>query len=200
MKLKCKSTVKNKIDFSERGSSSVLVVMIMLLLITFGVLAMMSSYSNLKISRKHAEWTRDYYRLESIAESEFITFQNVFNEVRNRFDNGVLEDETDEMKKKEVLSTFLSAFLKDLNTQTYFSGSVQSNFDAFTEQDDENVVPMLSILTKDDLTERRLLIVIQMDVNIERIKDIEFKVMEWREIPAEFEYDDALNFSDPEGN
>jgi hypothetical protein len=172
----------------------------MLLLITFGVLAMMSSYSNLKISRKHAEWTRDYYRLESIAESEFITFQNVFNEVRNRFDNGVLEDETDEMKKKEVLSTFLSAFLKDLNTQTYFSGSVQSNFDAFTEQDDENVVPMLSILTKDDLTERRLLIVIQMDVNIERIKDIEFKVMEWREIPAEFEYDDALNFSDPEGN
>ena len=63
MKLRWKKPIKIKPLFSERGSSSVLVIMIMLLLITFGVLAMMSSYSNLKIARKHAQWTSDYYQI-----------------------------------------------------------------------------------------------------------------------------------------
>ena len=57
--------IKSKVYSNEKGSSSVLVILVMLLLITFGVLAMMSSYSNLKIARKNASWTQGYYLLES---------------------------------------------------------------------------------------------------------------------------------------
>ena len=74
MKSECKSIIKGIKLNRERGSSSVLVIMIMLLLITFGVLAMMSSYSNLKIARKQAQWTKDFYQLESIAEEGITNF------------------------------------------------------------------------------------------------------------------------------
>lgn len=67
MKLKQKILIHRR----QRGSSSVLVIMIMLMLITFGVLSLMSSYSNLKIARKNAQWVQDYYALESIAVQQF---------------------------------------------------------------------------------------------------------------------------------
>lgn len=200
MKLECKSTVKNIKWTTNRGSSSVLVVMIMLLLITFGVLAMMSSYSNLKISRKHADWTKDYYQLESIAESEIITFKNVLADVLDRFDGRAFELESNPQIKKEIMGDFLKALLNVLNGEQYFAGRVNSNFSEYSEDSDQIMIPKLTILTRDHLTDRRLLIALNFDLNVERIEDIDYNIVEWREIPVEFEYEDTINFNDPEGN
>jgi len=57
------------IKFKTRtGSSSILVILLVVTMVVFGVLAMMSSYSGLKMARKTAQWTQDYYELESKAE------------------------------------------------------------------------------------------------------------------------------------
>lgn len=51
----------------DRGSSSVLVIMVLLMLVTFGVLALVTANSNLKISQKNALWNQSYYQLENKA-------------------------------------------------------------------------------------------------------------------------------------
>jgi hypothetical protein len=49
---------------SNKGSASVLVILIMLTLIVFGVLAMMSSFADLKLAQKSGDWIKNYYSLD----------------------------------------------------------------------------------------------------------------------------------------
>ena len=51
---------------NEKGSSSVLVIMVLLMLVTFGVLALITANSNLKVAEKNASWNRSYYQLENL--------------------------------------------------------------------------------------------------------------------------------------
>lgn len=48
----------------QRGSASVIVVMVMLLLVVFGVLAFVSAGSSLRLAEKNARTVKDYYRLD----------------------------------------------------------------------------------------------------------------------------------------
>lgn len=50
---------------NERGSASILVMLIMVSLITFGLLGMMLSQSDLKMANKNANWNKRQYELES---------------------------------------------------------------------------------------------------------------------------------------
>lgn len=229
MKLKWKKPTKLNINVCERGSSSVLVIMIMLLLITFGVLAMMSSYSNLKIARKHAQWTSDFYHLESIADSDLKSFEQLFgramddtqsNFVNQTLDLQTIEDMPDEIKesllnKVNAISTsdtiainsvadqlFLYHLYEAYMTAPLFDKHYSSNFDdnIFTESIESGWVPEITFITKDEATERQLLVKIAIDVSKDDILSNELSILEWREIPAEFEYDETLDFEDPEGN
>lgn len=58
-----------KLLTNEKGSSSILVVLTFLMLGIFGVLGIMSSYSDYRLARKNAAWTQDYYSLEAQAHS-----------------------------------------------------------------------------------------------------------------------------------
>jgi hypothetical protein len=53
----------------KKGSSSIMVILIMLVLVIFGVLALMSSYSDLKLSMKNAAWLEKYYNLDAKGET-----------------------------------------------------------------------------------------------------------------------------------
>lgn len=52
-----------------QGGASVLIILIMISLTTFGVLALVSAHSDLKLARKNAAFVQEYYDLE--AEAEF---------------------------------------------------------------------------------------------------------------------------------
>lgn len=200
MKLACKSTVDKWMNNNEKGSSSVLVVMIMLLMITFGVLAMMSSYSNLKIARKHAEWTKDYYSLESQGDFNLMHFNGVLDDVVSRFVADDFDFKTNLDKREEVLVAFFNALDTSLGGAANASYGVSSNFKSYAEDESGVIEPMLSILTMDEASGRRLITVVAFETEINTIGEMKATIVEWREIPDEFEYDDALNFSDPEGN
>ncbi|SMP62874.1 hypothetical protein [Anoxynatronum buryatiense] len=52
---------------AQSGSASVLVIMLALILIVFGVFAMMTAHSGLAIARRNAAWTQRHYDLEGEA-------------------------------------------------------------------------------------------------------------------------------------
>ncbi len=229
MKLRCKKPTKNKQMNSECGSSSVLVIMIMLLLITFGVLAMMSSYSNLKIARKHAQWTRDYYQLESIADSDFKSFEQLFGHAMDKaqthfsdqsIDKTTFSDMPDALKATVMKAVdgiepgdkaslnaladqlFLYHLYDACMTAPLFDKHYLSNFgyDIFTVAKDSKWVPQISFITKDETTQRQLFVKIAIDTHKDNILANTLSILEWREVPAEFKYDETLDFQDPEGN
>ncbi len=217
MKLRWKKPIKIKPICSERGSSSVLVIMIMLLLITFGVLAMMSSYSNLKIARKHAQWTSDYYQLESIADSDFKSFEQLFDraieDTQSHFVNNVLDPSTltdlpegikanlsedeaaiDKLFLYHLYDGYMTAPLFDKHYTSNFS------FDVTSETLKSGWLPEITFVSKDEATARQLLVKIAIDISKDDVQANSIQIVEWREIPAEFEYDETLDFEDPEGN
>lgn|GEM_PF-1269660 len=229
MKLRWKKRIRIKLVQRSRGSSSVLVIMIMLLLITFGVLAMMSSYSNLKIARKHAQWTQDYYQLESLADSDLKTFEILFNKamtdtqkhfVSQTIDPSTFDRMPDAIKAKftnnvHALEPENSAAVNALKSQLFlyhlydayrlsplFENHNSSNFDyeSVTETAKPEWVPEIVFATKDKATNRQLRVKIAIDARLADGHTNTFSVMEWCEVPAEFEYDETLNFEDPEGN
>ncbi len=229
MKLRWKKPIKINQLVGERGSSSVLVIMIMLLLITFGVLAMMSSYSNLKIAKKHAQWTSDYYHLESIADSDLKSLKQLFNKaveetqthfVDKTIDLTTLEDmptvlkgyilETvNTLKPSDTTSIhtlanqlFLYHLYNAYMTAPLFDKHYSSNFDdnIFTETVTSEWVPEITFISIDETTKRQLLVKVAIEMSRDDIKANMLTILEWREVPAEFEYDDALDFVDPEGN
>lgn len=216
MRSKWKNIDKNKMLVSERGSSSVLVIMIMLLLITFGVLAMMSSYSNLKIARKHADWTKGYYALENIAQKKQIDVKNAFLEVAQlNKDNDVTVDKLmgaldfSEVEQTNITTLIDEGISEERIQQTiwlyslykalYDTQQVTFNYDASIIRSgiDESAVPNMSFVVTDMDTQRELKVSYDLPLNAE----LKFpSIKEWREIPKAFEYSDELEFGDPKGN
>lgn len=52
---------------NQMGSASILIMLIMISLITFGLIAMLLSNSDYKMARKNAEWHQEQYVIESQA-------------------------------------------------------------------------------------------------------------------------------------
>lgn len=113
-----------------KGSSSVLIIMIMLFLVTLGVLVLISSRSNYLLSQKNASWVKDYYRLESIA-----------NE--HRYEVSKYIENTANLKFKSLLDIELNYFKVDLEgskenedgswTLAYISSHPQLDRNFYTE-------------------------------------------------------------------
>lgn len=194
MKFKWTTTIKSIDIRDERGSSSVLVIMIMLLLISFGVLTMMSSYSNLKMARKNAEWTKDFYALESLAQKSVAEFSAIFKQANGEYDAAKSSNiENQDVKSSEMM--LLKLF--DLCQQNeVINPQIEScNFKSQDEilLSSETYIPTLQLTIQDQRTNRQFSCIIQMD------KNHGYSIIEWREIPVVFEEEGELNFQDPEG-
>ncbi len=203
MNLKWKSITGNN---GQRGSSSVLVIMVLLMLITFGVLAMMTSYSGLKISRKNAEWTQAFYKLESLAGNHLAEIENhiiysadfadeYIEEMRYKEPSpqGFDYPWQDEVYKKWLESSEEDAF-KDEISEWIFENTLTESLDQMNIEYDlklGSIGTLAFISISDD--NRHFLTRLQ-------IEDREIALLEWREVPEVFEYDEILEFTDPGGN
>ena len=52
---------------SQKGASSVLVILLLLVLVVFGVAALTTALSGLRLGQKVSDWNESYYRLEGQA-------------------------------------------------------------------------------------------------------------------------------------
>lgn len=177
MKLTCKGIINKS---NVRGSSSVLVIMIMLLLITFGVLAMMSSYSSLKIARKNAEWTKGYYALESEAELNIKQLAYIYKDAIKNVDS-------------KDNAAVLSQFFKQYEADPLYKKHLDANFNASGEVI-TGIEPELSILSENE--GRSMLITLRLHST----SNTPFEIIEFREVPKEFNYDEGIEFNDPGDN
>ncbi len=154
----------------HRGSSSVLVMMVMLMLISFAVLAMLSSYSHYKIASKNASWTKDYYRLESLANEHYAIVKSL---VADAAGHG-----------------FKEAFVAGLS---------EKNSEAFhwsLEEDAENDRFYVTIDSKDVTSGRQF--EAKLSIVLTEPQHPQVRVIKWQEIPSAFDYDSGLLFVDPE--
>ncbi len=71
---------------SQKGASSVLVLLVMLLLVFLGVLAIVTSGSNLRLAKKNAESVKAWYRMDTIAERQL---SDVVRNVRSSYADAV---------------------------------------------------------------------------------------------------------------
>lgn len=53
---------------SRRGSASALIVLMVVLLAVFGAMALASAAANLRLARRHADWSKEYYTFDAAAE------------------------------------------------------------------------------------------------------------------------------------
>lgn len=208
--------IKPKLFNDDKGSSSVLVILVMLLLITFGVLAMMSSYSNLKIARKNASWTQGYYALESEANLNYNKVVQVIDAAIDLSDALLVEpsrikwsiypfedalkesldplmqqeDQPDVKWIREVLLNW--TFYQLYNIQEGLPEIETVLLEALIGA--ESFEPFeVEFVTQQESTGRRLFAALGL-------KDDQVVINQWREIPAEFDYSNSIGFSDPEDN
>lgn len=189
----------------QRGSSSVLVIMVLLMLITFGVLAMMTSYSNLKISRKNAEWTQAFYKLESLAGNHLAEVKThiIYSaDFADEYIEGMRYKEPsplgfdypwqDEVYKKWLVSEQDDAFTDEIRAFIF----EKNLMDTLSQMDIEYELNMgsegsLAFVSTSE-NNRHFLTRLQID-------ERKIALMEWREIPEVFEYVEVLEFTDPGG-
>lgn len=53
---------------SRKGSASALIVLMVVLLAVFGAMALTSAAASLRLARRHADWSREYYVYDATAE------------------------------------------------------------------------------------------------------------------------------------
>ena len=56
---------------SKKGSSSILVIMLMVVLVVFGIAALTTALSNMRLGQKAAEYTDSWYAAEATASERF---------------------------------------------------------------------------------------------------------------------------------
>ncbi|MBP8763728.1 MAG: hypothetical protein KBH21_07645 [Acetoanaerobium sp.] len=168
------------IKFKTRtGSSSILVILLVVTMVVFGVLAMMSSYSGLKMARKTAQWTQDYYELESKAEIMLYDIKNIVHQ-------SIVASNT----TSQDYWTSLNRALRELDssevTLTYDSDEIIVKGDFVNSSGDR----FLALLTLENLA---------LDTDIAIEEDL-IEINTWKLIPREVEYEDAIEFKDLEVN
>ena len=51
----------------------------------------------------------------------------------------------------------------------------------------------------DSETQRQMMVSVQVTINQNTIKDTDYEIIQWREVPVDFVYEAPLEFGDPKG-
>lgn len=71
-------TVKNHLQ-NNRGATSVLIMIMMIILMVFGVAALTTSAASRKLARKNAMWLTEYYGLQGRAQTAYAYLDEALN-------------------------------------------------------------------------------------------------------------------------
>ncbi len=168
----------------NRGSSSVLVIMIMLTLVVFGLLVFMSSYSSLKLANKNGDWVKGYYALDTKAEMLTAQIDKCLKEAM--MDNG--SDSGYDNLSKNLYFTYAANYL-----QEKLGESVEIN------NHSEATVTVAATVTEGAGEDARsLFLELELKYNPPGSNDENkrYEILSWKELPREFEFDDSLDFEE----
>ncbi len=155
----------------QKGSASVLVIMIMLFLVSLAVLALMTAHSNFKLARKNADWVQGYYTLEAQAADNYAAASAAI-------------DQWNDSEARDAAT--LEAVLGELGFE-----SLSLTHDA------EDALYTIAFATTDVASGRQFYTEFSLKVS-EQTYDIQKDA--WRELSPSFDYEDEIEFDDVGGN
>ena len=167
----------------KKGSSSIMVILIMLILVIFGVLALMSSYSNLKLAKKNADWLEKYYGLDAKGEK-------LVSQIDLSLKQAFKKAEIGKALNKGRYMNFVENEIKAIKTEDRLYISKNSN--------------KLTISSKlIDINKNMLSIGLEVSTPYTGKHKGPFKyykVTRWEQLPKEFKYDNTFQLWNGEVN
>ena len=157
----------------HKGISSILVILIVLTVVLFGVMSMISVYTSYKISQKNLQWTKNYYFLDSKAQ----TFANNLRKTINMTKIGqetdierllsVIEKNNDK-DREIILNGTVLKFPVDKDRQLFKDGDMKIGTFLLDEKGQKSFYFELII----------------PEIRAEK----PFKITSWKKVVQEFEY------------
>lgn len=224
MNLNSKSKLKS-LFISNRGSSSVLVILIMVMLVVLGLLALMSTWADLKLARKNASWSKAYYSLDSKAEFRLAEIDACLLDADESAGTYMLTKDYERPESIYLPVSFQqvvherwqtaqssgdeSEFVDSLYEKLYYAYSViglkeltNSELEVESELDFDNDTVKVYTTVHEDLPEdgRSILlgITLQSRSSGSESGSERYRIISWKELPKSFEYEDALDFDEME--
>lgn len=158
----------------KKGSSSIMVMMVMIALVIFGVLALMSSYSDYKLAKKNAAWISRYYTLDGEGQQFISQIETAIKQTQvktNALDKVGLSRYSDMLKAKILgIKTYNSIKLEQKN-------NIITVYCEIGEKSENK----LSVKLEIDLT--KLLVT----KNIQGL----LRIVEWKQMASEFKYNNV---------
>lgn len=164
------------------GSSSILVILLVVTMVVFGVLAMMSSYSGLKMAKKNAQWTSEYYELESKSEILVYDIKNILQESLSKSSLSEPDYWVDINNKLEKLANSQVTIISKNNEITVVGDFKNASGDRFVTE----------MIVKHPNA--------SLGSNTDSFKDISnlLDIKKWQLIPRAVEYQNIIEFKDLE--
>ena len=166
----------------RKGSSSLLVILLVVTMVVFGVLAMMSSYSGLKMAKKNAQWTSEYYELEANAEILVYDIKNILQESVSKTNLSEQEYWAEINNKLEQMANSEVTINARNNGITVVGDFKNENGDRFVA---ELIVKYPNLLASDEKLSFK---------DSSNLLDIK----KWQLVPRDVEYDNIIEFKDLE--
>jgi hypothetical protein len=167
----------------KRGSSSIMVILIMLTLVVFGVLALMSSYSDLKLSKKNASWLEKYYSLDAKGE-------DLLSQIDSRLIAAAKKARIGAVLDKEKYLSLAQAEINAMKTEDKLKLTKNNN---------------MLIISSDLFDKEKNKLGISLEVEPALITGQNqggkyYKVIKWTQIPKDFKYDNTIQLWNGEVN
>ena len=224
MNLTCKNKIKAAV-MSNRGSSCVLVILIMVMLVVLGLLALMSTWSGLKLARKNASWSRTYYELDSRAENRLAEIDACLKDAEQsaeiymmtkdyeRPQSNYLPSDIQHTVHDEWLMAQASGegakYVDKLQRKLYFiycelrlKEYSNEDFEIIRESDSDGDAVKVYTTVYDSLQQEGRSLRLGVDVLYSPSENESgterYKIISWKEIPSSFEYDESLEFEEIE--
>ncbi len=141
----------------QKGTSSALIVIMMVVLIVFGLAIFTTSLSNLRLANKKHDWIKNYYSLE---EKTMTTIAKI--------DNAVNKQASDTLSKQKILNLLSEIPRLENSELTVKKGNKQAIYH-------------ISFNSSDDGVERKKNIAVELIVNLNTHKTNIIKFEQWQE-------------------
>ena len=124
----------NKIFKSEKGASSILVILLLVVLVVFGVAALTTALSNVRLGQKTADWNDKYYAADAKA-----------NEVYAQIDKAVEQWQSQTDQSDDMLYSIADNLNVDMQQQSK-ENAIELSYEVWEDDVGINVVLSYNIL------------------------------------------------------
>jgi len=178
---------------SERGSTSILVVIFMIVLMIFGLSILTTSISNTRLAEKKRVWLSEYYLLEGYTARELAMLDNIITKNKNETVTDLENSLIDEDARSQV---YIKKIIEDLENQGYWVSLLESELE-------KELVVYLEIKENDSEIPKHLSLDLKLIIPDDLLSDDDFlnnanfEIAGHTEWQKPFDFEESIKFEDP---